>query len=161
MAVVGKEVKTQSFLDTPSSSPALLSIGTGYKGLSKSGQLPPFVETHFLVLSGVNNTGDVWNCHSGFCYVRGDNNFSDAGRRKKERRLLVLARDCRVKGIYKPVLRKRRMAQDHVVQLADLGNTGKEYQESTAKLAEARIIRDYLQQSNYKFIINGVFVITR
>ena len=56
---LGEEVEAQPTLHTTCTTPPLSSIAPCYERLDKSADLSLLVETHFTMLSGVNDTGNI------------------------------------------------------------------------------------------------------
>ena len=56
---LGEEVEAQPTLHTTCTTPPLSGIAPCYERLDKSADLSLLVETHFTMLSGVNDTGNI------------------------------------------------------------------------------------------------------
>lgn len=64
MPQFGEQMETNSLLHTSGTSPSLSCIASSDKGLYEAADLPFLVESHFAVLSGVDNAGDIGNGNS-------------------------------------------------------------------------------------------------
>ena len=60
----GEEVETKAILNTTGTSSPLGSVALGDIGLDQSTHLSLLIEPHLAMFTGINDTGDVWNCDS-------------------------------------------------------------------------------------------------